>query len=231
MQARRVDGHSDGRRDDVAVIFDMDGVLTDTTELHYESWLPVAAELGIEFGRADYDAMRGLGRPESLAVLMRGWTGRLDQPEKQRLMDLKNREYLRLVDGMTSDNLLEGVGVLLDELRRRGVPMGLASSSRNAEAVTRRLGIRGLLDVLVDANDAERSKPDPQAFLMAAERLGIAAERCVVVEDASAGVAAGLAAGMRVVGVGPASRVGEAHLVVASLAELDADRLLGLVDA
>jgi HAD superfamily hydrolase (TIGR01509 family) len=117
----------------------------------------------------------------------------------------------------------------VSELQRRGVRMAIASSSRNAEAVVERLGIRAALDALVDANTAERSKPDPQVFVAAAERLRVPRERCVVLEDAEAGVAAALTAGMRVIGIGPRERVGNADLVVDRLSELDADRVLSVV--
>jgi kojibiose phosphorylase len=135
------------------------------------------------------------------------------------------------VVGMTLADLLPGAGELLRELRRRGVPIAVASSSRNAEAVLERLAIRPLLDVLVDGNDVAESKPDPRVFLVAAERLGVAPQRCVVVEDAASGVEAALAAGMRVIGLGPVERVGRAHRVEAALADLDADGLLDLPGA
>jgi len=106
--------------------------------------------------------------------------------------------------------------------------VAVASSSRNAEAVLDRLGIRDLLDALVDGNDVQKSKPDPEVFLEAAARLNVPPERCVVVEDAESGVGAGLAAGMKVVGLGPEERVGRAHRVKTAIVELSADELCEL---
>lgn len=212
-----------------AVIFDLDGVLTDTSELHYRSWKLVADELGLSFDRQINDAMRGLSRPESLAILLRDQSDRFRPEEKARLAERKNAEYLRLLAQMTPGDLYPGTLELLRGLRARAVRVAVASSSRNASRVVERLGIGAFLDVIVDANTVPRSKPDPQVFLAAAERLAVPPRRCIVVEDAEAGVAAALAAGMRVVGIGPAERVGRAHLRVGAVAELDADRLVELL--
>ncbi len=212
-----------------AAIFDMDGVLTDTTELHYRSWKVIADELEIPFERPAYDEMRGLGRSESLAIFLRGQAGRFDAAQQQDIAARKNEGFLRLVAKMTPADLLPGVLDLLRGLRERGVHVGVASSSRNAGPVIERLGIGPLLDVVVDANTAPRSKPDPQVLLVAAERLGVPPVRCVVLEDAEAGVAAALAAGMRVIGIGPRERVGAAQIVVGSMSEVSPDTVLGLL--
>lgn len=210
-----------------AVIFDLDGVLTDTTELHFQSWIGVAAELGVPIDRGTYDRMRGLGRGESLEVLLAGRAGRLTEAEKLVLTERKNDEYLRLVARMGPGDLLPGAADLLRGLRAVGAAVGVASSSRNADAVIARLGIAPLLDAVVDANTAPRSKPDPLVFQVAAERLGVPASRCVVVEDAAAGIAAARAAGMRVIGIGPVERVGAADAVVTTLAALTVADVLG----
>jgi len=143
-------------------------------------------------------------------------------------MARKNARYLERVSRMTPDDALPGAGKLLETLRARRVPTAVASSSKNAQLVLDKLGVRAFFDAIVDGNDVERSKPDPQLFLAAAERLGVPAARCVVVEDAESGVTAARAAGMEVVGVGPIERVGRADRVVASLRELSAEMLLGL---
>lgn len=221
--------HAGQRR--AAVVFDMDGVLTDTADLHYQSWKVVTDELGIAFDRRTNDEMRGRSRPESVAVLLRGRESEFDAAARTRIMARKNEAYLRLVERMTPADLAPGVAELIAGLRAAGVRLAVASSSRNATAVLERLGIRVLLDVLVDANQATRSKPDPQVFLEAAAQLGVPAARCVAVEDGEAGVEAGLAAGMMVVGIGPAERVGRAHLIISSMRELTAQKVLDLLGA
>lgn len=197
-----------------AVIFDLDGVLTDTAELHYQSWQRIADELGLPFDRHANEALRGLSRPESLLRVLGAAAGRFDEGERQRLLAQKNEDYLARVARLSPADLLPGIGALLRGLAGRGVPMAVASSSRNALAVMERLGIAARFAAIVDGNHAPRSKPDPQVFLLAAERLAVAPAVCAAVEDAESGVESARAAGMFVIGVGPAERVGRAHRVV-----------------
>jgi len=211
------------------VIFDLDGVLTDTAELHYQSWKWLAGELGIPFDRDRNEPLRGLSRRASLERLLGQRSAEFSEAQKQDLARRKNEHYLARVARLTPADLLPGAAALLEDVRRRGLAVAVASSSRNAGAVLDRLGIRPLIDAVVDGNDIDRAKPDPQVFLAAAERLGLPPQRCIVVEDAASGVAAGLAAGMRVVGIGPADRVGGAHLVRGTIAELRADELVRLL--
>lgn len=212
-----------------AVIFDLDGVLTDTAELHYQSWQGLMDETGILFDRRANEALRGLSRAESLETILGERSREFTAQQKEKLARRKNQDYLSRVARMTPADLMPGAGELLHELRGRGVPVAVASSSKNAGAVVDRLGIRPLLDVLIDGNDIQRSKPDPQVFLKVAERLGLPPSQCVVVEDAASGVEAALAAGMRVVGLGPAERVGCAHRIRSAIAALNADDLLELL--
>lgn len=213
----------------VAVIFDMDGVLTDTTELHYQGWQRIADELGAPFDRAGYEPLRGLGRMESLELLLGPRAARFTDEQKKDLAARKNVDFLERVARLTPADLLPGARELLEALRARGVPIALASSSRNAEAVIARLGIRAFFKVFVDANQVPRSKPDPAVFLEAANRLHVPPARCVVIEDAASGVAAALAAGMKVVGLGPPERVGGAQRVVERLSDVGIEMLLNLL--
>jgi len=211
-----------------AAIFDLDGVLTDTAELHFRSWQRLAEELRIPFSREINDRQRGLSRPESLAIFLQGRESAFTAAQKAELLDRKNRYYLESVARMTPADLLPGAATLLNALRARGIRTAIASSSRNAAAVIDRLRIAPLLDAIVDANVAPRSKPDPQVFLAAANAVHVPPADCVVLEDAEAGVEAARAAGMRVVGIGPRSRVGRADRVVAGLERLRVDDIMAL---
>lgn len=211
-----------------AVIFDLDGVLTDTAEFHYLSWKSLAEDLGFEWTRQSNEALRGLGRPESLRIFLGDNWDKFTDEQRADLAATKNERYLDRVSRMTWDDLIAGAAELLSSLRAAGVATAVASSSKNARVVINQLGISRLLDAIVDGIDAPRSKPDPQAFLLAAERLNISPADCVVVEDAESGVEAALNAGMRVIGIGPAARVGKAPLVVPelrALAELGVERM------
>lgn len=211
-----------------SVIFDLDGVITDTAELHYQSWQRLADELKLPFNRTLNEQLRGLGRMESLAIVLGSQAERFSADERLELADRKNRFYLASVAQMTPDDLLPGIEVLLGELRGRGVPLAVASSSRNAAAVIERLGVADCFDAVVDGMAATRSKPDPEVFLLAAQRLGSPPQRCVVIEDAESGVTAARAAGMKVVGIGPVTRVGHADVVLRDTSCLRADIILSL---
>ncbi|MEH2387474.1 MAG: beta-phosphoglucomutase [Nostoc sp.] len=196
-------------------IFDLDGVLTDTAELHYLAWKKLADEEGIPFNREANDALRGVSRRASLMLILG------DRPyseaQIQEMMERKNRYYVELMQNMTAKDLLPGAIAFLDELRQAGIKIGIGSGSKNARTVIERLGIGDKVDAIADGYSVEQPKPAPDLFLYAAKQLGIQPEESVVVEDAAAGVDAALAAGMWAVGLGPVERVGAANVVLPSL--------------
>ncbi len=223
------DGHA-GEPQSVGVLFDLDGVLTDTAELHFQSWLEIAARLGIPFDRARNEPLRGLSREESLNALLGPRAAELSDTQREDLLRDKNERFLARVDRMTPVDAAPGARGLLSELRLRGARVAVASSSRNARRVLERIALSDLLDAIVDGNDVARSKPAPDVFLVAAQRLGVQPSRCVVVEDAASGVAAALEARMRVLGIGPVERLDGATRVVARISDVAASDLLALAD-
>jgi beta-phosphoglucomutase len=200
-----------------AVIFDMDGVLADTIDLHYQSWQRVADEWQIPFSKEDYSQILGMKREESVDYLLRDHT--VEEGIRLEMLRRKNDYYLELVETLNSDQLLPGVQDLLAELQAAQMRIALGSSSKNAELVLRKLGIDNLFEVIADGNSVPNSKPSPEVFQKAAELLGLPAAECLVIEDAAAGVEAAKAAGMIVLGVGPTDRLQQADLVLDSLAD------------
>jgi kojibiose phosphorylase len=198
------------------VIFDLDGVLTETAEYHYRGWQRLADEEGIPFDRQANEAMRGLSRQDSLLQML-GDRSRTEE-QLQEMMERKNRYYLEFIKDVSPADLLPGAVELLDELRSAGIKVAIGSASKNAQEVIQRLGVGDRVDTISDGYSVTRSKPAPDLFLHAANQLGLAPEHCVVVEDAASGVEAALAAGMWAVGLGPVERVGTAHVVLPSLA-------------
>ncbi|WP_392481215.1 beta-phosphoglucomutase [Nostoc sp. C110] len=196
-------------------IFDLDGVLTDTAELHYLGWKKLADEEGIPFNRQDNEALRGVSRRASLMLILG------DRPyseaQIQEMMERKNRYYVELIQNMTSKDLLPGAIAFLDELRQAGIKIGIGSASKNARTVIERLGIADKVDAIADGYSVQQPKPAPDLFLYSAKQLGLEPAQSVVVEDAAAGIEAALAAGMWAVGLGPVERVGAAHVVLPSL--------------
>jgi beta-phosphoglucomutase len=205
------------------VIFDLDGVLTHTSELHYLAWKRLADEESISFDREANDKIKGLPRRETLLQILgigqRPWQSHrpITEEKIQEMMERKNRYFLELMQNITTADLLPGVANLLQELQAAGVKVALGSSSKNARTVIQRLGISDQLDAVADGHCVSQPKPAPDIFLFAAEQLGLCASECVVVEDAAAGVEAAKSAGMLAVGLGPVERVGQANLVLPSL--------------
>lgn len=209
-----------------AVIFDLDGVLVTTDELHYRAWKAMAERERIPFDRQINHRLRGVSRMESLAIILERAPRGYSAAEREKLATAKNDLYRASLERIGAREILPGAVETLDGLDAMGVPYAIASSSRNAKLILERTGLLARMAAIVDGTDISRGKPDPEVFLLAAERLGVEPGSCVVVEDAESGVEAGLAAGMHVVGVGPPERVGKAHRVVSSLAEMGASELV-----
>lgn len=210
-----------------AFLFDLDGVLTDTSEFHFLAWKRLAEDLGIPFARQENEALRGVSRRESLALLLKGRP--VSETAAMLLMEQKNQYYLELVEKMTPTSLLPGAKEILEELGRLGLKRVIVSVSKNAPLVIERLQLMPLIDALVDGNAPARSKPFPDLFLLAANKFGLKPTDCLVVEDAAAGIEAAHAAGMLALGLGPFERVGKAELVLPSLAGQQAADILAKI--
>lgn len=184
------------------VVFDLDGVLVDTAIYHFQAWKRLANELGIDFTAAENEQLKGVSRMQSLEKILH-W-GRLDLDEKKKLLlaAQKNVWYLEFIQQMDEGGLLPGARELLIWLHDLGFKVALGSASKNAKLILQRTGIESLFDAVVDGNVVNESKPNPEVFLRAATYLGLDPHDCLVFEDAQAGIDAGRAAGMMVVGVG-----------------------------
>lgn len=216
-----------------AAIWDVDGTLVDTAELHYEAFRRFAAEEGRAFSRADFVWTFGRRNPEIMVELF----GERGAGEAGRAMAHRKEEYYREA-ARAGVQLLPGAQSLIDQLAAAGWAQAIGSSAppANLELILALTGVGPHMRAVISGDDTERGKPDPEVFLTAARRCGVPPEQCVVFEDAVAGVQAARAAGMACVAVTfcahstPAelTRAG-AHVVVASLAELslaDLDALL-----
>lgn len=206
-----------------AFIFDMDGVLTDTVEYHFRSWQQLADELNISFSRKDYEKLLGLSRPDSMKIFLQGYP--TTDSEFQQLLKKKNEYFLQLIEHLSPANLLPGVSNLLSIIKRAGFKLAVASSSRNTQVILNRLEIASFFDAVSDSNTIQQAKPAPDLFLDAARSLGVLPQQCVVFEDSSAGVEAGLSAGMLVVGIGD-ELVCRAHLCYLTMSAVNLGQIL-----
>ena len=212
-----------------AVIFDLDGVITDTSEYHYQAWKRLADEKGIPFNRDDNDKLRGVSRRECLKILLKG--KQVSDEQFQEMMDRKNGYYVELLKRMTSENILPGAKELVLELKRRGIKTAIASVSKNARTVLQGTEIEDLFDIIIDGCSVKNTKPAPDIFLYAAKELGVKPEDCVVVEDAEAGIEAALAGNMLPIGIGPEERVGKAHFRFEKIGDITLTKLLEIINS
>jgi beta-phosphoglucomutase len=209
-----------------AVIFDLDGVIVSTDEFHYQGWKRLADEEGIYFDRTINHRLRGVSRMGSLEILLERAARPYSDAEKAAMAQRKNDYYRTLLERITPADMLPGAAHTLDELRSRGIPVAVASSSKNAGFILGRIGLAGWFDACVDGNDITHSKPHPEVFLKAAAALGVAPGDCLVVEDAQAGVEAGVAGGMKVLAVGYAAGDTRAAASAAGLADISVEDML-----
>ena len=199
------------------LIFDLDGVLVDSARFHFEAWKRLAVSLGSDFTEEQNEELKGISRVDSLKKIA-NWGGiKLSEQVFADAMERKNNWYLELIQDMSPDEALSGCRAFLESAKGTyGIALG--SASRNARSILQQVELLSFFDALVDGNDTTRSKPDPQVFQLAADRLGRKPEECVVFEDAVAGVQAAKAAGMRVIGVGASDVLQEADAVIAGFA-------------
>lgn len=209
-----------------AVIFDLDGVIVSTDEFHFQAWRKMADEEGIPFTRENNERLRGVSRMESLDIILEKSTRVYTEEEKSRLADRKNTSYRESLGTLCALDILPGVLDTLKELKQRHVKIAIGSSSKNAGPILNAVGLGGTFDVVTDGTHIRRSKPDPEVFILAGALLGVLPASCLVVEDADAGVDAGISAGMPVLAVGSAMRHPGAHLKAESLAEISTSAML-----
>jgi beta-phosphoglucomutase len=211
------------------VIFDVDGVLVDSYEAHLQSWVAMAREHGLTITEAQFAETFG---QTSREVIARFWGDRVDDAGRGALDERKEAIYRDLIRKRFP--VMDGARDLIDACVAAGMPLGVGSSAprANVELTLELLGRRDAFVAIVSGEDVTRGKPDPQVYVLAAERLDLPAGRCVVVEDAPVGVCAGRAAGAAVaalIGTAPRERYADADLTVSSLRELSPARLAALV--
>lgn len=200
-----------------AVIFDLDGVIVSTDDYHYRAWKKISDEEGIYFDRKINERLRGVSRMESLEIILEKANRVYSQEEKNSFVERKNSLYRNLLEELTPSDILPGVMKVLETLKKNDIKVAIGSSSKNTEFILSKIGLHEYFDAISDGTQIKNSKPDPEVFLLAANKLCIEPKECLVVEDANAGVEAGLAGEMKVLAVGYASSNEKANLRMESL--------------
>lgn len=204
------------------IIYDLDGVITDTAEFHYLAWKKLADELDIPIDRHFNEQLKGINRMDSLDRILELSDSpmHLSVAEKVELASRKNGYYLELIEAVTPDHILPGINALLEDNKQSGIKIALGSASKNAARILEKLELSDRFDYIVDAAEIERGKPDPETFTAAADALEIAYGDCIGIEDAAAGVEALNRAGMFSVGVGDEAHLSQADYLVENTEQL-----------
>ena len=211
-----------------ACIFDLDGVIVDTARYHYLAWKRLTDDLGIRFTEKDNEHLKGVSRMASLDKILEIGGKQLGTSEKEELAAMKNKWYLEYINKMTPREILPGTQELIEKLRFHNIKIALGSASKNTPLILEKIGLKNVFEAVADGNSVHKAKPDPEVFLKAAELLGVATNRCVVFEDAYAGVKAALNAGMICIGIGDKDVLKDAHMVIKGLFEMDLEKLIDL---
>jgi len=202
------------------VIFDLDGVIVDTAGYHFEAWKRLANSVGTDFSHEQNEQLKGVGRVESLQMIL-DWGGISKTAEEQaNLCIIKNDWYLELITNMNDSEILPGVKDMLDQLRDNDVQIALGSASKNAVTILKAVGLIDYFEAIIDGTKTTKSKPDPQTFDMGAEALGLDASDCVVIEDSMKGIEAAKAGGFDTIGIGDPALLNANVITVADLTEL-----------
>ena len=211
-----------------AAIFDLDGVIVSTDEYHYEAWKKIADEEGIYFDREINERLRGVSRMDSLEIILEKSKTKYSLDEKIELSERKNNLYKELLSNLSSKDILIGVMEVLDTFKKNNIKIAIGSSSRNTEFILNRIGLYNYFDAISDGTQIKNSKPDPEVFLLAAKKLGVNAENCLVFEDADSGVEAAIAGKMKVLAVGSASKNNKANIRMNDLSYFKYEDILKL---
>ncbi|MBM1104750.1 beta-phosphoglucomutase [Aurantibacter crassamenti] len=216
---------------EIGFIFDLDGVIVDTAKYHYLAWKNLADQLGFEFTHEHNELFKGVSRKKCLEILLEIGKVEASQDQFDAWMIEKNVDYLAYIEKMKESEILPDVPRILNFLKENNFPIGLGSASKNARHILEKVNLIHFFDVIVDGNNVTKAKPDPQVFLIAAEVLEVNAEKCVVFEDAIAGVQAANNAEMISIGIGDAEILSHADYNFDDFTQIDTPFLTKLINS
>nr|WP_296876956.1 beta-phosphoglucomutase [Thomasclavelia sp.] len=212
------------------LVFDLDGVITDTAKFHYIAWKELGESIGIEVDLEFNEQLKGISRMDSLdRILVHGGKENdYTTEEKEEMAASKNANYVKLLDDLTPNDLLPGVKDFLDQAKERKIPCSLASASKNAPFILKKLGVFEYFDAIVDPATLKKGKPDPEIFIKAAELIGLDPAEAIGFEDAKAGIEGIKGANMYAIGVEGHEPLTGADMTIKSFEELDIDQLMNV---
>lgn len=205
----------------VGFIFDLDGVIVDTAKYHYLAWKKLAHELGFEFTIEQNELFKGVSRKKCLEILLKIGNVEASQDQFDTWMIEKNEDYLAYIDTMNESEILPDVLKILSFLKENNAPIALGSASKNAIPILEKVELLHFFDHIVDGNSVTKAKPDPEVFLIAANKMKVNPVNCVVFEDAVAGIEAANNAKMTSIGIGDANILNQADYIFKDFTEIN----------
>ena len=202
------------------IIFDLDGVLTFTDNLHFKAWKEIADKEGIYFDEEINKRLRGVSRLDSLNIILEKASKTYTLEEKEKLANEKNEIYISLLANLNKNDVDDNTRDVLSSLKEKGMLLAVGSSSKNTKLILQQTELESYFDVVIDGNMITKSKPAPEVFLKAAEALNIEPIEAFVVEDAEAGILAGNQGGFKTLAVGPAKEANIAYKNIDNLNEI-----------
>jgi len=208
------------------LIFDLDGVLVDTVDYHYASWVKLAKSLGFDLNISIKEKLKGISRMDSLKLVLQ--QGDIKSTEKQRIIyaKQKNNWYLESLKNIDDGVVLPGVKQFLQSVAKAGIKMTVGSASKNAKRILAKTSInKGFLRI-VDGTDVKNAKPDPEVFQIAAKAMGLSPRECIVFEDSYKGLEAANRGQFRSLGIGHINNLYNAEFIIPNLKNVEASEIL-----
>ena len=186
----------------LCALFDLDGVIVDTAKFHFLAWKKIAKNIGYELTHEDNEQLKGVSRQDSLNIILDLANVSIDLEVFNHYLLQKNNDYLLLIQSLSPNDILPGISEALIFLKERRIKIGLGSASKNAKIILQKLQLMDYFEVIIDGNIVIKGKPDPEVFLKGCSALNVPKDRCIVFEDAFAGILAAKEAGMTAVALG-----------------------------
>ncbi len=185
-----------------AFIFDLDGVITETSEYHFMAWKTVCKKIGYDLSRKKNEELKGVNRNKCLDMIMEWGKIRLSEKEIESLLEAKNNIYKDYIKDLNENDVCEGVLNFINDAIKNNIKIALYSASRNAKRILCQLKIIDLFTVIIDGNNVSNAKPDPEGFKIAADLTKTNTKDCVVFEDSISGIEGANKLNMYTVGIG-----------------------------
>jgi len=202
-------------------IFDLDGVITNTEDYHFDAWKSICLILNYDLSTEKNEELKGVSRSECLDKILKWANLSLDSKEFNKLLNTKNELYLKKISNINSSNIINGVYDFIQNAKQEKHSIALYSSSKNAKFILNKLNLYSYFDAIVDGNSVKASKPDPEGFILASKLTKSNPEDCVVFEDSEAGIIAGNKINMTTIGIGISNKLNIANKVYKNFEEIN----------